>query len=188
MIKNMRIETKRLIIRPYIKNDLEECFQLMQNEELFNYLDMHVMPFDEYKKLFSWLIGCYNVNFDKDFKYSFNIILKETGKHIGWCGIGGLCFDHALKEIYYLIGRDYWGNGYAGEASKAMLDFGFNKMNLEEIVAVVKPENIASKKVIEKLGLRYQYTIKGLSKEFDWNNGELFYSLKRCDYLQVEKQ
>lgn len=183
-VKNIRIETKRLIIRPYKEDDLMECFQLMQNKELFGHLDMDVMTLDEYKGLFSWLIDCYNVGFDEDFKYSFSITLKESGTHIGWCGIGGVCFNHSVKEIYYLIGRDYWGQGYAYEASKALLDYGFNKMNLEEIVALVKAENIASRKVIEKIGLKYKYTLTGLSEEFNWNNGELFYSLKKDEYLQ----
>jgi len=56
MIKKMRIETNRLIIRPYIANDLLESFQLMQNKELFKYLDMDVMSFEEYEGLFKWLI------------------------------------------------------------------------------------------------------------------------------------
>jgi [ribosomal protein S5]-alanine N-acetyltransferase len=49
MIKNLKIESNRLIIRPYMEADLVECFQLMQNKELFNYLDMEVMSFEEYK-------------------------------------------------------------------------------------------------------------------------------------------
>lgn len=185
MVKNMRIETNRLIIRPYKQEDLMECFQLMQDKELFKYLDMEVMTLDKYKELFTWIIRCYNVSFDKDFKYSFNVSLKESGTHIGWCGIGGLCFNHGIKSIYYLIGKDYWGNGYASEASKALLDYGFNVMNLEEIVAIVQPENIASKRVIEKMGMKYQYTLNGLPTEFDWNNGELLYSLTQSEYFKM---
>ncbi|WBW96067.1 GNAT family N-acetyltransferase [Oceanirhabdus sp. W0125-5] len=183
-VKEMRIETKRLIIRPYIEEDLEECFKLMQNKELFKYLDMDVMSYDGYKGLFQWLIDCYEVGFNEDFKYSFNITLKDTGTHIGWCGIGGVEFDHKKKEIYYLIGREYWGKGYAKEASSALLDYGFNVMGLKEIVGLCKPENIASKKVLENLGLIYRYMVQGLSEEFDFYNGEPYYSLTKEEYLQ----
>lgn len=100
MVKEMRIETNRLLIRPYKEDDLIECFQLMQDIELFKYMTMDVMSLDEYKKLFEWLLWMYNIGFDGDFKYSFNIILKETGKHIGWCGIGGIDYDHQQKEIF----------------------------------------------------------------------------------------
>jgi [ribosomal protein S5]-alanine N-acetyltransferase len=94
-------------------------------------------------------------------------------------------FNHSIKEIGFLIGRAYWGNGYAKEASKALLDYGFIKMNLKEIVAKVRPENVASKKVIENMGMKYQYTIEGLPEEFDWSNGELLYSLTKSEYLHV---
>lgn len=185
MIKDLMIETDRLIIRAYKEEDLMECFELMQDKELFNYLDMHVMSFEEYNKLFKWLIGCYNVGFNRDFKYSFNVILKKTGAHIGWCGIGGSNFDHSIKEIYYLIGRKYWGKGYAKEASKALLDYGFKVMKLEEIVAFVNPKNIASKKVIEHMGLKYKEIINGLPEEYNHYNGHLFYTLLRKEYFNV---
>jgi [ribosomal protein S5]-alanine N-acetyltransferase len=183
-VKEMLIETERLVIRPYKKEDLEECFKLMQNHELFKYLDMEVMSFEEYNNLFDWLIDCYEVEFNKDFKYSFNIILKENGKHIGWCGIGGVEFDHQQKEIYYLIGRDYWGKGYAKEASAALLDYGFNIIGLKEIIGLCQPENIASKKVLENIGLKFRGYVQGLSKEFDFYNDEYLYSIKRDEYLQ----
>ncbi len=187
-VKDMRLETKRLIIRPYVQEDLMECFQLMQDKELFVYMDMDVMNHDEYTDLFTWLIDCYDIGFDKDFKYSFNITLKENGRHLGWCGLGGLHFDISFKEIFYLIGKDYWGNGYAKEATQALLDYGFRRMNLNEIVAIVQPDNNASKKVIEHLGLMYKHIIQGLPEKFNWNNGELFYSLSKNDYLQKTRQ
>lgn len=183
-VKEMRIETERLLIKPYEKGDLDECFKLMQDKELFRYLNMDVMSLEEYKELFRWLIDCYEVSFDKDFKYSFNITLKESGAHIGWCGIGGAEFNHNQKEIFYLIGKDYWRKGYAKEASEALLDYGFNVMGLKEITALCKPDNIASKKVLENIGLKFRYTMKGLPEEFDFYNGEFFYSLTKEEYSQ----
>lgn len=182
MIKQMKIETKRLLIRPYKKDDLLECFELMQDKELFNYLDMQVMSFEEYKGLFNWLIDSYDEGFDSEFRYSFNIILKETGRHIGWCGLGALDYDTEKIEIYYLIAREHWGNGFAKEATKALLNYGFNTMKLNEIVALCKPENIGSKKVIEDMGLKFRYTVSGLPDEFQFYNGEPFYSITKEEY------
>jgi len=182
-VKEMRIETKRLIIRPYVKEDLEDCFKLMQNKELFKYLDMDVMSYEDYVGLFNWLIDSYEVGFDENFKYSFNITLKDSGTHIGWCGIGASNCGLKEKEIYYLIGREYWGKGYAKEATVALLDYGFNVIGLNEIVAIHKPDNIASKKVIENMGLKFKYIIEGLPEELDFFNGEPFYSLTRKEYL-----
>lgn len=185
MVKEMIIETNRLIIRPFKEDDLLVCFKLMQDKELFKYLNMAVMSLDKYKGLFNWLIDSYNKGFDEDFKYCFNITLKESGTHIGWCGIGGIDYDHEQKEIYYLIGREYWGNGYAKEATVALRDYCFQTIGLNEIVALCKPDNISSKKIIENMGFKYRYKIEGLPKEHDFYNGELYYSLTKEEYTKI---
>lgn len=136
MVKSLRLETKRLIIRPYQQEDLMECYELMNHEDLLKYLDMHVMDLDEYKELFNWLIDSYETGFDGDYKYSFNITLKETGKHIGWVGIGGVAYDHSVKEIFWLIGEEYQNKGYATEAATALLEYGFKVIGEKEIMRV----------------------------------------------------
>jgi len=182
----MRIKTERLIIKPYRIEDLSECFQLMQDKELFGYMDMDVMSLEEYKRLFTWLIESYETTFDDEFRYSFNITLKESGEHIGWCGIGALDYDIKQKEIYYLIGKKFWRKGFAKEATKALLDYGFNVIGLNEIVALCKKENIASRKVIENMGLEFKYIVEGVSKEFDFYNGELYFSLNKKEHLSTK--
>jgi RimJ/RimL family protein N-acetyltransferase len=57
-------------------------------------------------------------------------------------------------EVDFLLGKSYWGKGYATEAGEAALNFAFEKLGLDEIVGIVHPENKASRRVLEKLGLR----------------------------------
>lgn len=184
-VKEMRIETDRLVIRPYNENDLVESFELMQNKDLFKYLDMEVMSFEEYKGLFSWLIASYENDFHGDFKYSFAIFLKETGKFIGWGGFGVIDCFYPEKEIYYLIGKEYWGKGYATEAMTELMHYYFNKMELKRLIALAKPENIASNRVIQKLGFKFQHIVSGLPEEFDFYNGEPYYLLTKEEYLKM---
>jgi [ribosomal protein S5]-alanine N-acetyltransferase len=179
-VKHLKIETDRMIIRAYQESDLHEAFKLMQDKDLFEYLPMEVMSFEDYKKLFSWLIRCYDVSSEnKWFKYSFVITDKKNGKHLGWCGVGSLDYDHSDTEIFYLIGKPFWGNGYATEAVSGLMNYCFEQMNLTRLSALVKPDNIPSKKVIEKLGFSYQRTMSGLSEEFDFYNGELYYTYSK---------
>jgi ribosomal-protein-alanine N-acetyltransferase len=178
----MKLETKRLIIRPYTENDMMECFQLMQDKELFTYLDMDVMSFEDYSDLFHWILRCYEIGFQDDFKYSFSINHKASGKHIGWIGIGGIEYDHAIKEIYWLIGKEHWNQGYATEAATALLEYAFIIMKLPEITAFCKPDNIGSRRVMEHIGLKYQGIVDGLPAEYDYYNCELKYALKREAY------
>jgi ribosomal-protein-alanine N-acetyltransferase len=58
-----------------------------------------------------------------------------------------------------LLVRPYWGNGYATEAAQASLQYGFEHVKLEHIIALVHPENLASQRVIDKCGMSYQETI-----------------------------
>jgi len=96
------------------------------------------------------------------------------------------CF-YPDKEIYYLIGQDYWGNGYATEAMTALIHYYFTTIKLEKIIALAKPENIASNRVIQKLGFKFQYLVSGLPEEFDFYNGEPYYSLTKNEYLEMTK-
>jgi RimJ/RimL family protein N-acetyltransferase len=81
------------------------------------------------------------------------VVDVATGERLGWCGlkrepeIGGI-------DLGYRFFRQHWGKGFATEAARACLDFGFGDLALEEILAWVVPENAASVRVLEKLGFR----------------------------------
>lgn len=83
------------------------------------------------------------------------VVHKIDNKTIGRCG---LCFlDNTLEiELGYLLNPTYWSRGLATEAAKASLRYGFEELKFKEIVAVVQPENIASQRVMEKLGMKYE--------------------------------
>lgn len=183
-VKEMRIETDRLIIRPFILNDLSECYKLMQDEELFKYLDWKVTSIEIFKGTFNWWIDLYETNFDDDFKYNFAIFLKDNNAFIGWGGFGAIDCFYPENEIYYLVGKEYWKKGYATEMMNALLGYYFNTIGMNKIIALAKPENIASNRVIQKLGFKFQYFVHGLPQEFDFYNGEPYYSLTKEEYLQ----
>ena len=179
MVKNLFIDTKRLIIRPYNLSDLEPSYRLMQDKELYRFLEFDVLSYEEYQELFRWLLESYEVSYEEEFKYSFAVILKETGQVIGWCGIGILEFSKPDKEVYYLIGKEHWRKGYAFEAMQSFVKYCLENLGQQRVVAKVDPENIASKKIIEKLGFHFERVIEGLPEEFSHCHGEWLYSLSR---------
>lgn len=93
-------------------------------------------------------------------KYGFGkwaVLLKETSQLIGYCGIAVEEIDGKQEtELGYRLSENYWEHGLATEAARAALDYGFNKLGLPDIIAVVEPANIASVRVIEKLGMEYK--------------------------------
>ena len=80
---------------------------------------------------------------------------RASGSVIGDCGLILLAHRGPEVELGYRLGKPYWGRGYATEAAGAWLAHGFGELGLERIVAVTHPENVASRRVLEKIGMRF---------------------------------
>lgn len=72
--------------------------------------------------------------------------------------------NETAMEIGYMFARRHWGNGYAQEAAKACLDYGFKERQYGKIAALIDPDNIASLRVAEKIGMLYSRTIRKWNK------------------------
>ena len=83
------------------------------------------------------------------------IVLKSSGSVIGHCGLQHLP-DSDEVEVYYLLDRPFWNQGLATEATWAALAFGFEGAGLARIVAIAMPENVGSRRVMEKSGMRLE--------------------------------
>ena len=83
------------------------------------------------------------------------IELKTDGKCIGFIGVAPKQELNNEIEILFEIADEYQNNGYATEAGKAMVRWSFEDAGQDELAAIVKPDNIASRRVIEKLGFMY---------------------------------
>ena len=84
----------------------------------------------------------------------FAAVKKDSGEFIGWNEINNLDYTDDI-EIGYRYFKNYWGKGYATEMSMALVDYGFNQLNLEKLVGVAMPGNKASLRVLEKIGMKY---------------------------------
>jgi len=112
------------------------------------------------------------------------VVLKETNRVIGSCGLGPLDFSTDETELFYALRKEYWGKGLATEAARAVLKYAFKTIKIERLVAVTMPANVSSVKVIEKLGLRFEKKVTGLSGDFADYEGDLYYTMTREEYLQ----
>ena len=101
---------------------------------------------------------------------------------IGAIGIRNWAIEHARAEVGYVLARQHWGQGYATEALKAVLGFGFSRMELNRIEAKCVPENKGSIRVLEKSGMRRE----GLLREVEFSKGKFedlnLYSILRRDF------
>jgi ribosomal-protein-alanine N-acetyltransferase len=99
----------------------------------------------------------------------WTITLRQPFEIIGSCGFNYLDHENKRAEIGYDLGRFFWGSGYASEAIRAMLGFGFEQLGLNRIEAKVEPENVSSIKLLKRL----QFTEEGRLREYEMSKGKL---------------
>ena len=85
------------------------------------------------------------------------VITRDDGRIVGGCGIATLRADG--PEIGYWIGVPYWGNGYATEAARALVDHAFGELGYEELRAGARVTNPASRRVLEKCGFQWTQVV-----------------------------
>jgi ribosomal-protein-alanine N-acetyltransferase len=150
------IETDRLILRKVQASDIEDVFEFMADEQMTKYTPLFTpaKSKDDAVKFTQNILDCY----EKGEPTYFGIIYKETNKLVGLIHVEiETCFR---ASISYLVNPAYWSKGIATEATKTIINFGFNTMGLKRIEATCDPRNTASVKVLEKCGMSYEGTLK----------------------------
>ena len=97
--------------------------------------------------------------FEKDRVFELAIERKEDGTVIGLVGL--ICQDHGQGEMGWALGVEYRGQGYATEAARALMDYGFTSLGLHRIHADTNTDNLASRRIMERLGMRREGLLRG---------------------------
>jgi RimJ/RimL family protein N-acetyltransferase len=173
------IETERLILREILPSDVEGMFLLDSNPNVHSYLGNN--PVHSIQQSIAYIENL-KTEYIKNAIGRYAIVLKETNEFIGWAGLKFITEpenNHVnFHEIGYRLREEFWGKGYGFEAAKAWLDHGFIKMNIQTIYASAHIENIGSRRILEKIGLRFV-------SEYDYHNIPCFwYELDKKDYLK----
>jgi [ribosomal protein S5]-alanine N-acetyltransferase len=180
MFSNVKIETDRLLIRPYQDEDAQAIFEMVTEDNHFQYMpEGPINSIEEIESLIRWSKGCNAKNTkEKIYKFNLSVFLKETGEFIGICGLGPHDVYPEEVEVYYSLKKKFQGKGYAREAAQAVVVYGLNTIGLPKIVATVHPENGPSVKIIEGLGMEYQYILSGFEGDLVEHNGYAYYELE----------
>ena len=146
------LETRRLRLREFTMKDLDELAALRSDPLVMKYIGEQSR--EKVKERLRYYISLYE-------PHGFGmwgVMHKADAKLIGWCGLMFL-EETPEVEVGYGIAKAYWGQGLVTEAASASLRFGFEQIGLERIVAVALPENIASRRIMEKLGMKYEKNV-----------------------------
>lgn len=148
------LETKRLVLRHQVPSDLDDLWALYCDPQITRYIPDAPRTREEAREELEWHRNGHPRNPDLGL---WATVHKESGKFIGRCGLLPWEIDGRQEvEVAYTISREYWGQGLATEAARAILNYGFEKLHLTRLVSLIEPENIASQKVAEKIGMAFE--------------------------------
>lgn len=155
------LETKRLILTAFSREDMPDYFDIIRDNEVQKYLGGGVPVFDKEPHISNWLRNVNERLLSRRVVFTWCIKDKNNGKVVGRIDLGGFV-RKSTAEISYHIARNYWGYGIATEAVSRATEFGMNELGLKRIQGLVRKENQASIRVLEKNG----YVQEGLLHYF----------------------
>lgn len=178
------LETERLQLRKIDFSDENQIFTYLSDIEVMKYYGLEpATSLEDVRSEISW----YQSIFENKTGIRWGITLKGKDEVIGSVGFLNLVHQHKRADIGYELHRSFWGQGIAGEALVAILQFGFEHMNLERIQALIEPPNTASTKLVKKYG----FTNEGLLRNYEFSLGRFddlyMFSLLRDDFYKESK-
>ena len=144
----MKLETERLLIRPFLSSDTDAYARVVADPEVMRYLGGRAHCYEEAAQ---FVTGC--VAMHEELGYSrYCVLLKDSQELIGFCG-----FDHFNGELDFgwRYARQHWGKGYGTEAAIAVLARGVEVLNFPLIVAIAYPENRGAIRIMQKIGMEF---------------------------------
>ncbi|BAZ19407.1 GCN5-related N-acetyltransferase (plasmid) [Kalymmatonema gypsitolerans NIES-4073] len=185
ILKNLpTLETKRLTLRKLCMEDAADMYEYACDPEIASFgLWLPFHSIEDSKKDLAEVIEGYN----KGEIFVWAMELKTERKMIGRIGLGDYSFRNARAEVGYASNRKYWGKGLMTEAVKQIIDFSFAKLGMNRISAVCLPDNVASIRILEKVGMQ----LEGVKREYTFIRGKFddlnLYSILKKEWQSAKK-
>ncbi|HNE03559.1 MAG TPA: GNAT family N-acetyltransferase [Anaerolineales bacterium] len=148
------LETNRLLLRHQVLSDLDDLWALYCDPAITKYIPDAPRSREEAKEELEWHMNGHPRHPELGL---WATIHKQTGKFIGRCGLLPWEIDGQSEvEVAYTIAVEYQGQGLGSEAANAILNHGFETLNLSRLICLIDPENIPSQKVAERMGMKFE--------------------------------
>lgn len=161
----MELLTPRLRLREFVEDDWKAVFAYQRDPRYLRFNPWTERQEEAARLMVSMFVEWQGA--EPRHKYQLAVTLRESGELIGNCGIRKTVPEALQAETGYELNPDYWNHGYATEADRAMVAFGFRELKLHRVWAHCIAENKASAHVLEKVGMR----LEGRLREDEWMKG-----------------
>lgn len=183
-ITNTVIETERLILRAWQETDLDDFFEYASVEGVGENAGWrHHESIEDSRTILKIFISSKD-EFAITDKIN-NKVIGSLGIHKSWANDDAKYAGLKLKDIGYVLSKEYWGNGLMPEAVKAVINFCFNVLELDAVTCGHSPSNHQSKRVIEKNGFEYVKTSDYYFEQFDHHTHSMRYILLNNSHKEL---
>lgn len=176
------LETERLILRRILPSDLNDVYDYASNPSVSRFLLWY--PHESKKRTVQYL-RLLDKKYKKAEFYDWGVVNKSDGRLIGTCGFTSFDLVNNSAEVGYVLNYAYWGQGLAAEATRAVITFAFEILQVNRVEANFMPENSGSRRVLEKCGMRRE----GIKREAIYAKGKYIdieiYAITRADYRNM---
>ena len=177
----LRIETQRLFLRPFNEADIPEIVRLLNDPAIAETTLNVPYPYTE-EDARAWLAFQEE---NRDVDNTLAIVRKDDGQLVGSISFRPNA-RHNKAEIGYWIGKPYWGRGYATEAVRAIIRYGFQELGLNRFYATHFTENPASGRVMQKAGMKYEGTLRQDVRKGEQYRDHAVYAILREEWSGQE--
>jgi RimJ/RimL family protein N-acetyltransferase len=160
------LETERLVLRAFEESDLDALYKAQSDVEVARWLYNEPRTLEQTRDLLGRKIA--GELLAEDDWLGAAVIERETGHFVGDMSLHWVSEQHKTGEIGFILDPDHQGRGYATEAAGALLGFAFDGMGFHRVIGRTEARNVASARVLEKLGMRLEAHLV----ENEWVKGE----------------
>jgi RimJ/RimL family protein N-acetyltransferase len=161
------LETERLVLRPFEESDFDAVYAMQSDAEVARWLYDEPRTLEETRAHLERKIAATELTAEDDW-LSAAVIERESGACVGDMAIHWVSERHKTGEIGFIFDPAHQGRGYATEAARAVLAWGFDGMGFHRMIGRTEARNVASARVLEKLGMRLEAHLL----ENEWVKGE----------------
>lgn len=188
-MRNIRLETDRLLLREYRWEDLELHANLITDPDVMYYIqDVYAKTREE---ALDNLAGAIEAKYDENTDFVFLVIAdKETEGYMGGIGYSVLERSPAGKRVEpgYFLYKKYWGKGYCTEALKEILRYAFEEDGVRRVDMTCIKDNIRSRKVMEHCGLIFEGERRGYEYHVDGVKSRLHFGILKEEWEEIYKK
>lgn len=147
-------ETDRLKLRRLVREDLDDLFALYRDPEIRRYFPEGTLDLENTRAELEWFLDGHPHHPELGL---WATIHKPTGAFIGRCGLLPWTIEGKLEiEIAYLLARPYWGQKLGSEVARGLVHYGFERLGLKRLIALIDEDNVASVRTAESAGLAFE--------------------------------